>query len=262
MGYMLKASKEKLDERSARFGTVPKHAITEGLRIVGVANGKVYAGQKFEWHGDPEQPPMWADPLCDEGRVAYERHNQKLRKKHAERLRRREMHLEEQRRRLASMAAEAEGIQIDPAARGGHPPAGQSRARVSPEERAALKAELMAEIRQELKDEARGAKGAGDGMTVEEAMVERTTAQEEALEREREADAEKAEPDVQKAVRKKAAAKKKAPAKRKPGRPTKAEAAERRRKQAAAAKAEEVSAGEPVPTGDPVSAGAEAPTGE
>jgi hypothetical protein len=55
----------------ANFGVAPRHSKVQDGVVVGFKSGKIPAGMTFTWHGNPENPPAWASPICQEGRAAY-----------------------------------------------------------------------------------------------------------------------------------------------------------------------------------------------
>lgn len=57
------------------FGIAPIHERVRNGEVY-YLDGKVYLNQEFDWHGDPERPPRWAEPLDAEGRAAYARQDE------------------------------------------------------------------------------------------------------------------------------------------------------------------------------------------
>jgi len=76
MGYMVIADKLNMGALGDwEFGFAPKHPVlNENMTaIVKHMPGKFYAGETFEWLGDPENPEVWTSPADEEAEAAFAR---------------------------------------------------------------------------------------------------------------------------------------------------------------------------------------------
>lgn len=61
---------------SARFGFAIRQPVTPGLPGAGLGPRKIRAGERFEYYGDPDDPPPWASPVDEAGRAMYAKADQ------------------------------------------------------------------------------------------------------------------------------------------------------------------------------------------